>query len=202
MRKLTFHVFVLVLLSITYVSASHAETRWIIDPASNVGGITPESSKAHIAELFGAENVERYEIPVGEGETVEGTRVYGGTDNEFLIEWNEESNTPERITIENPKTQWKTKEGITIGTTLDELEKINSAPFLLTGFAWGYEGRSVSWENGTLPPELQVDFEHKVLPQHEERQVEGDGFYPSNNPIIKKKALKVRALYIRWDRGE
>lgn len=201
-KKISSYLFVIATVSFSCVFLAYAGTNWIIDPASSVGGITPKFSKADVIELFGEENIERYEISIGEGDVAEGTRIYTGTNDEFLIEWNEETNTPVRITIEKSGTKWKTQEGITIGTTLDQLEKINGKPFMVTGFGWDYEGRSVSWENGTLPTALQLDFEHKELSPSEESQVAGDRLFSSNHPVIKKKELKVRALYIRWDEEE
>lgn len=201
-KKMSFYLFVIATVSFSYVFLVYADINWIIDPAANVGSITQKSSKADVIELFGDENVERCEISIGEGEIVEGTRIYAGTNDEFLIEWNEETNTPVRITIKKSGTKWKTQEGITIGTTLDQLEKINGKPFMVTGFGWEYEGRSVSWENGTLPTALQLEFEHKELSPSEESRVAGDRFFSSNHPVIKKKELKVRALYIRWNEEE
>ena len=189
----------LIFVQIPMIGWSVNETkRWIIDPLSNVAGIAPESTKEDLVRIFGEENVQRYEVPVGEGMTVEGTRIYGGTENEILIEWKRDTEAPERITIQRPGAKWKTKEGITIGTTLDQLEKSNGRSFMVTGFGWDYAGRSVSREGGKLPPQLQLDFDYIRLSPKEESQVRGEGPFLSNHPIMKKKALKVQTLYIRW----
>lgn len=172
--------------------------KWIVDPNAGVGGITSGSSKDDLAKIFGAENVESYEVPVGEGMTVEGTRIFGGTKNEVLIEW-KQSGAPERITISMPETDWRTKDGITVGTSLDEVEKVNGCPFKLTGFEWDYPGRTVSWEEGKLPGALQLEFDYSnTLSLEEEMQVMGDRDLSSDHPVMKKKGLKVRTLFVRW----
>lgn len=194
-------VFVLHFLAVTAYSDNQEQSKmnWIIDARGNVGGITRASTKSDLARIFGSKNIESYDIHVGEGMFVKGTRIFGNTKNAVLIEWNDKSGTPLRIIIDGEGTDWKTSEGVTIGTTLEELEKINGGPFQIFGFGWDYEGRTVSWENGKLPSELQLDMTStkKVSPE-EERQVLGDGFFSSDHPVMKKKGLKVGTIYIRW----
>ncbi len=53
---------------------------------------------------------------------------------------------------------WHTPEGITIGTTLEEVETINGKPFKIWGFGWDYGGVVNSWEGGKLPETLGLTF--------------------------------------------
>jgi hypothetical protein len=94
---------------------------------------------------------------MGEGETVVGTTLFPNSPNALHIEWKDSFRIPERLTISSPGTQWKTSEGITIGTTLEQIAKFNGGPFTVAGFGWDYEGRTLSWENGNLPKQLQLD---------------------------------------------
>jgi hypothetical protein len=48
------------------------------------------------------------------------------------------------------KSLWRTTYGITLGTTLLELERINRKPFRLAGFDWDYSGTVLSWNSGVL----------------------------------------------------
>jgi hypothetical protein len=48
------------------------------------------------------------------------------------------------------KSLWRTTYGITQGTTLLELERINRKPFRLAGFDFDYSGTVLSWESGLL----------------------------------------------------
>ncbi len=177
--------------------ALKTDSQFVIDP-QNVGGITPSSTREDVVKIFGSENVEPYDVPVGEGMTVEGTRVYGGTNNQLTIEW-KETGTPERITIGGIGTKWKTREGITVGSGLDDVETANGKPFKLTGFEWDYAGRTVSWEGGKLPKQFQFDFAYtKVVSQAEEAQVIGDRDFSSSHPVMQKKQLRVNMIYVRW----
>lgn len=175
-------------------------TDWTFDPAGKIGGITPASKHEDIVKIFGAENVEVIDLPIGEGMTVSGTRVYGKTANELLIEWKESEPTPARITISKSGTQWKTSDGITLGTSLEELEKINGRSFKLTGFRWDYPGRTISWEGGKLPEQLQLDLEAaKEVPEGELQQVTGDTEFDSSHPVFRQMQLKVNTIHLVWE---
>ncbi len=169
----------------------------VISPR-NVGGITPCSTREEVRGIFGAENVEACEISAGEGMTVEGTVVFGGTENELLIEWGKKG-TPERLMISGKGTDWETGSGITVGTPLEKVEKINRAPFVFTGFGWDYGGRTLSWQGGCLPPELQLEFgaSEPVL-RERDQAITGDKRIRSDNPLVKQKKFRVEKIFIRW----
>lgn len=61
---------------------------------------------------------------------------------------------PRFVRVAGGPTQWRTADGITIGTPLRELERLNGRPFHLAGFAFDAAGAVVSWNGGRLetPP--------------------------------------------------
>ena len=182
------------------VNIVHADSIFLVKPATSVGMINKTSTEAELIEAYGKDNVKRYQIPVGEGFEVEGTILFPGTDKELTIEWKNDFKEPRRITIAHPNTKWVIDSGISIGTTLGKLEKINGHGFKLTGFDWDYPGRTVSWEQGVLPRQLQLDLDSDVeLPFEDQKKILGDGLFNSGNKIIKKMNLKVVRIYIRWD---
>ena len=92
------------------------------------------------------------------------------------------------------------REGTTIGTSLDKLEAINSGPFSLTGFGWDYEGRTVSWQKGKLPKQLQLDLKPiKTVPDKAYDSVLGDRYFGSSFQGMKKLNLAVEKIFVRWD---
>lgn len=189
--------------AITFIfcfSALASSQDYIIDPTIRVGAITPTTTEKDLISLFGADNVKRYEIDVGEGDVVEGTMLFPGTDHALTIEWKTSFANPERITIRSGSTVWQTVQGIKIGSTLEEVEEANGNNFKITGFEWDYPGRTVSWEGGTLPKQLQLEFEPQTEVSFQEiMQVSGDSYFSSSNEIFKKMQLKVAVIYIRWD---
>ena len=125
--------------------------------------ITAESSDKfvieNLAKISSAEDLETIypEASIKEGADVfeEGivqrpyTIIFPETPDEALITWNDAERTRlNNIRVENDG-RWKTREGIKIGTTYDELEKINEGPVEFYGFGWDYSG-AVDWNDGKL----------------------------------------------------
>jgi hypothetical protein len=141
------------LLSTDARSLASSTTDRSIDPATVIGGnINKETTEQDLINTYGKKNVQRAKI------AVDGTVLFPGTKDALTIEWKADFAQPERITITNVGTRWRTKEGISIGTTLKTVEQANKGPFKLTGFEWDYPGRTTSWEKGKLSPSLQLDF--------------------------------------------
>jgi hypothetical protein len=57
---------------------------------------------------------------------------------------------PQEVRFLGIKSSWKTAEGITLGTTLKELEQINGRAFKLMGFGWDYQGTFMNSNQGKL----------------------------------------------------
>jgi hypothetical protein len=173
---------------------------FLINPLSSVGRIVPNSTEADLIRTYGAKNVKRVTIDVGEGETVQGSVLFPGTPDAVEIEWAKLYSQPVRISISSKGTKWRTREGITIGTSLDELEVINGGLFSLTGFGWDYEGRTVSWEKGKLPKQLYLDLKPiKAVPEKTFENVLGDRSFSSSFPGMIKLKLAVKKIFVRWE---
>jgi hypothetical protein len=61
---------------------------------------------------------------------------------------------PARLILRGDSTRWSVAEGITLGTTLEELERLNGRPFTLAGFGWDYAGAVTDWRGGRLATPL------------------------------------------------
>lgn len=126
---------------------------WSIIPGVRVGPITNRTSESRIRALYGPENVRRKDILVGEGEPVPATVVYpDDPEKTFIIRWRDPSfrNLPESILFRGPRSIWKTDKGLSLGSTLKEIETINGKPFTLYGFGWDYGGTVAGAEGGIL----------------------------------------------------
>jgi hypothetical protein len=108
-------------------------------------------SMAELKEVFGDDVVQSFGyFPEGMG-TYPNTRLYPKTKNEVEFQWNDTINFKDLrvICIAGESCGWKTKVGITLGTTLKDLEKLNTKPFTFSGFGWDYSG-TTSWDGGEL----------------------------------------------------
>ena len=77
------------------------------------------------------------------------TSLYSGTPDEIQITWADAQRTriyDIRFTEEG---RWKSKTGIKVGTTYEELNRINGKEISFYGFGWDYSG-AVMWNDGKL----------------------------------------------------
>ena len=134
------------------------ENDWLIVAGKRVGPITPSTTRADLVRLFGDKNVRDEEILATDGNEEPATKVFGDQPNSTLaILWEDENFGGRIRTIlfchaMDPLStcRWHTPEGITFGSSLKTLEKINQRKFKLNGFDWGYGGLITSWEGGSL----------------------------------------------------
>ena len=152
------------------------------------GGIKKGTTDAEIKEIYGAANVKKGKQYLGEGEEINALIVYGGTADEFTVVQAEGS---KRITIVGKN--WRSPEGIHIGTTLAELAKINGKPVTFYGFEWDYGGTITGWNGGKLR-NLE---DHAVLrlafPEvGYEESLAGDSEFTTDNPAAKRMAPKTQ----------
>ena len=172
------------------------DTQWLLKPGVSAGPITAKSTLADLQKAFGAKNVKAGEIPGPEGTTLEGAVIFPlDTHRQVEVIWQETRQLPESVRISGRKTLWHTAEGVTLGTKLSELEKLNGAPITITGFGWDYGGTVIGWsEKGALRKPFQKDG-HVVLrldppdtPRTEKLldKVSGDQEFSSANPAMQK----------------
>ena len=131
----------------------------LIVPGKSVGRITKATTVEELRQLFGKKNVTMEELPLGEGETANGAVVYGTNPRQKLqVAWNDADATRcvQWVRVSGKASDWHTSEGITLGTSLTELEKLNEHPFKLYGFAWDYGGTVAGWQGGKLERALKA----------------------------------------------
>jgi hypothetical protein len=142
----------LTLLVLTTVQASQPSSDWLIVPGLRVGPIAANTTEAMLVEMLGSDTVKPFIAAVGEGTTVPATAVYG-SDPERRIEvvWLDDTRTVAKsVRLSGGSSKWKTKEGISLGTTLRELERLNGGPFRLSGFGTDVSGTVISSGDGRL----------------------------------------------------
>jgi hypothetical protein len=133
-------------------AVGHAQN-WTIVPGASVGPITASTSEAELITIYGKANIKRIQLDVGEGEMLPATAVFPAdpTRNAAILWRDPETRLrPESVTITGHKSLWKTDTGITLGTPLTTIEQLNGRPFIMTGFAWDYEGTVLHADGGKL----------------------------------------------------
>ena len=176
-----------------------SEEAWLIVPGAKVGHITAKTSEADLIRIYGKTNVQNEEISVGEGFTEPGAVIYPDDPSKTIqIIWKDQNRRqfPDSIRISSEKKSlWRTTQGISIGTTLKELEKINGKPFSLAGYGWDYGGTVLSWEKGRLENEFERNGrvilrlsprETSSVSEKEFQSVEGEKGFSSKNKVMQQ----------------
>jgi hypothetical protein len=126
---------------------------WLIVPGQRAGPIDARTSEARLIELFGAANVAPAAFQVEPGVTLPATVLFvHDVDRRALVVWSdpETRTTPESFVIRGERSVWKTDKGISLGTPLSNLRRINGKPLTLTGFGWDLSGTVLDNNGGKL----------------------------------------------------
>lgn len=115
------------------------------------------------------------------------------------IYWNEEIDPkrPAYIQIDGDSTgvsDWKTAEGLTIGTPMAEVQKMNGKPFDVSGFGWDYGGFVTEWKGGNFNTSLGLRF----APKGDDAKVSGEGTFASDNPAMVASNPIVTSMEFRF----
>jgi hypothetical protein len=191
-----------------------------IVPGRRAGPIMPNSSESELRRLLGAAQIRQGKIQGGEGYACDGSIIFpNDPTRKANIIWKDVARRAIPFSVEvngseHPKSIWKTEEGIRLGTTLKEIEKLNGRPFKLLGFHWDYGGTVVSWEGGRLEKfqtkepsghrlilRLEYDLTDQSITEEESGHVSGDKELISSDAVLQKLNPKVYQMDYRFDQS-
>ena len=175
-----------------------------------VGPVTSTSTWKDVAAIVGTAYVEEGKVYVGEGNYLPATIVYPGHPNRTLkIVWKDgpkATATPDSVWLMGKETEWRTPNGITLGTGLSRLEKLNGKPFNLLGFAWDFGGMITNWNNGNLESQLQNVSVRLMIPEVDEKnvgfdattQIMGDVQLSSGHPLFMQQEPVIDRIVVTF----
>jgi hypothetical protein len=190
----------------TVQPADTTASQWQVRPGRS-GPITLETSEAELRQRHGASSVNSTRIQIGEGETEPGTVLYP---NDSLrraeVLWQDTSarRRPARVILRGSRSQWQVPRGISLGTSLQELERLNGRPFTLAGFGWDYAGVITDWRGGALDTalagiKLYLDPGPAQYESAPYSQVLGDRDYSSALPAMQQLNPRVAQIFIDFE---
>lgn len=177
--------------SATVQQADPADDRTFI-PGDRVGAIKPGVTDDDIRSIYGAENVQKSSVDLGEGGRASVTAVYKGTDDEVSVMWQDNAKTKLDSVYVVGK-NWKSPEGVGIGTSFDKLVQINAKPITFYGFEWDYGGTIAKWNGGKLQyftanSVVRTGLSDENFEKHYEESLAGDKEFSSDLPASKRMA--------------
>jgi hypothetical protein len=182
-----------------------APDNWLIVSGDGTGPLNRRTTHEDLVRIYGGGNVvERDGIDGMSGDTVYATVLFpDDAERTIEIQWRDSGKkAPAVVTVRGGKSRWHTVHGISLGTSLKDLEHLNGRPFHMCGFGWDYSGTITSWEKGQLTPELdawngsgallRIDSAPRSdISEKEMLEVTGDRDFSSHYPIMQKLNPKV-----------
>lgn len=186
-----------------------SDTLWLLAATPARDAIHASDTEADLIRRYGAANVRRDSINLGEGFYERGTVLFPNDPLRRLeVTWRDTL----RLTrpslarvqeyVRTPRSRWVVFPGISLGICLPEVERINGGPFTLFGFAFDGAGTVHGWEKGRLdtlwksdPAEKRVwvRFDPTVagpLP----REISGDKLISSTLPAMRAARPCIREI--------
>ena len=158
----------------------------------NVGNMTAEDIARNYPQANIKEGLDMFE----EG-TLERayTILYPDTPDELVITWQEKNREKVHSINYSSNGKWSSETGVKVGTTLEELNKMNGKPVSFYGFGWDYSG-AVDWNDGKLEKSgvgvfLKSD---KQVPN----KFNGDKIIKASAEEIEALDLKVGAIMLMY----
>lgn len=159
------------------------------------GALGAGASHAALVRALGKANVVFETVDGAEGEKV-GATVLFPKDPERRLElmWADEKKRSGLTNVGLSATStWIAPNGVTVGMSLAEIEKLNGRPFALSGFDWDYGGYVTDWKGGALGKPaaggctVQVRFTlPDDAPGDAASKISGDIEFASTDPNMRK----------------
>lgn len=172
----------------------HAQNAPPADKLACDGPFARDTSHARLISAFGPKNVTFEDVAGAEGSKEKATVLFANEPTRRVqIFWHDEKTRakPATITIATPS-QWIGPEGVTIGMTVKQVEKLNGKPFQINGFGWdgggyvsGLDGKLASLPGGCR---LMLRFEPTAANPLPERYapIIGDRKIASTNALMRR----------------
>jgi hypothetical protein len=195
---------------------------WTITPGLEVGPISQTADESDLIQLYGKDNVTSLKIAVdNEGmEYQVGTVIYPKDPLKKLsILWSDPKNKKKlkRVELYGDKSYWKLAGGVSLGSSLKDLVRLNGGEFILWGFGWDAGGFVKTWGNGTLEKKfagkvsIGLDTISRVkkpdttlvpdnVTKDEYFSVQGDSEFSSSHPIMQKINPTVRQIFVSFEK--
>jgi hypothetical protein len=113
----------------------------------------PDTSAGDLERSLGIQNVKSAGIYLGEGFAEAGTVLFPEQPEDRLeIVWRDkdQKRSPAWIRIRGTRSNWRTPQGLSLGSDLRTIERVNRRPFRILSFDVDNAGTVLSWSGGLL----------------------------------------------------
>ncbi len=198
-------LFIPVLTALLVVSATPAtqaasEKSFLIVPGKSFGPITARTTLKDLIRIYGRRHVQVKQLqpPHGDLPKQRGAVINAGTRNEVEVYFREGSDRVQWVIVSRSRSQWRTVQGIRVGTGLAQVQKIFGKPVPVSTF--GRDG------GGTVQPPrnhsagrdliLRLNWPEK-LGKADGKALSTGRTFMSNHPAARRAGLRVSIIW--WD---
>lgn len=191
MKKILTILFVFLLLSCGSRKNSTETERFTIE---SLAGKTNSEILALYPDAQPVSGTDLKDVTEQEAQERSFTLLYPDTPDEILISWKDEAKTDIFDIYYNKEGKWQSNEGIQVGTTYEQLVKLNEKPIKFYGFGWDYSG-AVDWNGGKLE---KANVRVFLTPEGDiPNKFYGDRIIKASEEEIANLHLKVAAIMYR-----
>lgn len=173
-------------------------------PITCASPVAPDDTERSLKQRFGKDAVVQ-DLPGAEGEKYKGVVLFPkARDRRIEIAFTDDkAMRASGLTLrDTARTSRWSVNGVSIGSSLADVQKANGKPFLVSGFEWDYGGFVTDWNGGALGRPLQggctvtVRFDKKSAAP---KSLLGDGVKTaSDNPVLMKWAPLVTEIGVNF----
>ncbi|WOD40398.1 hypothetical protein [Nodosilinea sp. E11] len=173
-------------------------------PGERVGPVTPQTSRADLAAIYGEAALRDSDIDMGEGFTEAGTVVNPGSDHQFAVVWQDATRRDRPSLVRDFGPAWRTPEGLGIGVTYATV-KAALGDFQIYGFAWDYGGtidlKGSQLEHYDNQLMLRMPPAEGAADAHQQayETVMGDALFDGDHPALGQLDLSVHEMVVYFD---
>jgi hypothetical protein len=159
-------------------------------PTENLNEVLTCIDAKGLVSKYGAKSVILDTSIVSGDDTLKGAIIFPGTPKQANVFFHEGKISD--VSIQGESSSWKTASGLFLGLPLQDVEKLNTKNFTISGFGWAHGGSVVSWEGGKLAGDSTlthlVSFRNKRqnISVEEFTKVSGEAEFDVRHPSIQQ----------------
>lgn len=172
---------------------------------SSWGLITKKTKIADLQAIYGVANVKDERICGPEcADSIDVTKIYADQRNEFIVYWKDSLYHTSIAFIEAylPDGPYHTASGLKIGSTLQDLLKLNGKQIIFAGFDWDYGGYIQDYGMGALQ-NSPVGFRLEMTGDGG-TELSGDSEFTTEMPEVKRNLdkIKISTITLSFSKGQ
>jgi predicted GNAT family acetyltransferase len=159
-------------------------------PTENLNEVLACTDAKGLIAKYGEKSVLVDTAIISGDDTLKGAIIFPGTAKQANVFFHDGKISD--VSIQGESSAWKTASGLYLGLPLQEVEKLNTKNFTISGFGWAHGGSVISWEGGKLAGDSTLTHlasfrnKRKNISVDEFNKVSGEAEFDVRHPAIQQ----------------